>query len=385
VDVEVAIVGGGATGCGVAWDLAMRGVSVALVERGDIAGGTSGRYHGLLHSGARYAVTDPVTARECRKENAILRRIARPFINDTGGLFVLNPRDTGQYVGQWLSACRVAEIPARELTPGEALRREPNLDGGIVRAFEVPDAVCHSLPLCKALRERAQERGATFLTFHRLDGFVIEGGAVKGIRLTDLRSGEARGLSCGLVVSAAGPWSGEVAAMAGAPLVMSLTRGAMLAFDGTWTKAAINRLQPPDDGDIVLPRGRLSIAGTTTVVTDDPSDRRVEDWEVSLVRESAAALIPALAGAKVRHSWAAVRPLYEAASRRSSARADPRGVSRDFTVIEHGEPDGARGLVTIVGGKLTTFRLMAEKVSDAVCRILGRGAPCRTDSTEIGS
>ena len=95
---DVLVIGGGATGLGIAWDLALRGISVILVEMGDLSSGTSGRYHGLLHSGARYVVSDPETARECMKENAILRRIVSRAIDETGGLFVLAPGDDPSFV-----------------------------------------------------------------------------------------------------------------------------------------------------------------------------------------------------------------------------------------------------------------------------------------------
>ena len=84
LSTDVLVIGGGATGAGVAWDAALRGLDVVLVERGDLATGTSGRFHGLLHSGGRYAVKDPDAADECARENIILRRIAADPIEDTG-------------------------------------------------------------------------------------------------------------------------------------------------------------------------------------------------------------------------------------------------------------------------------------------------------------
>jgi glycerol-3-phosphate dehydrogenase len=91
VETQVVVVGGGATGTAVLRDLALRGIDAVLVERADLGTGTSGRWHGLLHSGGRYAVKDPVSATECIEENMTLRRIAPHCIEDTGGLFVLLP------------------------------------------------------------------------------------------------------------------------------------------------------------------------------------------------------------------------------------------------------------------------------------------------------
>ena len=95
--VDALVIGGGATGAGLLRDLARRGLRTLLVEKSDLGTGTSGRYHGLLHSGGRYVVTDPVAARECIAENRIVRRIAPACIEDTGGWFVATPDDPDDY------------------------------------------------------------------------------------------------------------------------------------------------------------------------------------------------------------------------------------------------------------------------------------------------
>ena len=118
----------------------MRGFSVILVERGDLATGTTGRFHGLLHSGGRYAVKDPQAARECIGENIILRRIAADCIEDTGGLFVTTPIDDPDYADRFIAGCQDTGIPAEEIPVAEALRREPRLNPRITRALVVPDA-----------------------------------------------------------------------------------------------------------------------------------------------------------------------------------------------------------------------------------------------------
>ncbi len=381
---DVVIIGGGATGCGLAWDLSLRGLSVALVEKGDLASGTTGRFHGLLHSGARYVVSDPVTAGECYKESAILRRIVKSAIDETGGLFVFGDEDDPRYLEQWLEGCRAAGIPVQETSVEDARLREPALDPGIKRAFLVPDAVCNSIALCAALARGAQSLGAKLLTFHRCDGFRTSDHRVTGVSLTDVRTGTSRELACRTAVIAAGPWSGKIARGVGVSLSLDLVRGAMIAFKGSVVNGAVSRLQAPGDGDIILPRGRVSIAGTTSVVTDDPDDRRVDEWELELVRQQIQALLPALAGAQVAHSWAGVRPLYNAQGADGIPKhMDSHSWSRDFTVLDHASRDGVSGLFSIVGGKLTSFRLMAEKTADAVCRGLGNTESCRTASTGI--
>src|SRR3954471_13943266 len=140
LSTEVLVIGGGATGAGVAWDCALRGYDTVLVERRDLAEGTSGRFHGLLHSGGRYAVKDPNAAVECVEENAILRRIAADCIEGTGGLFVTPPAHAPASGDEFRACCPRTGGPAEETPAAEALRMEPRLNPGIRRAFTVPDA-----------------------------------------------------------------------------------------------------------------------------------------------------------------------------------------------------------------------------------------------------
>ena len=160
IQTEVLVIGGGATGSGVVRDFAMRGFQTILVEKGDLTYGTSGRYHGLLHSGARYVVTDPNAAFECIQENRILRHILAPCIEDTGGYFVLTEHDDSHYVGIFLTACQKAGIPAEEISISEMLKTEPALNPRITRCWRVPDASADSFLAADLNAEFARLNGA---------------------------------------------------------------------------------------------------------------------------------------------------------------------------------------------------------------------------------
>src|SRR5919206_2626100 len=190
LETDVLVIGGGATGAGVAWDAALRGYDTILVDRADLAEGTSGRFHGLLHSGGRYVVKDPIAAKECIDENRIVRDIAAATIEDTGGLFVTTPDDDPAYGDEFLSGCAKAGVPAEEIDVGEALRREPRLNPGIKRAFTVPDAGIDAWKTVWALAGAAMQRGARVLTYHRVVDVPRGGDAVVGARLHDERGGE---------------------------------------------------------------------------------------------------------------------------------------------------------------------------------------------------
>ncbi|MGL5302790.1 MAG: FAD-dependent oxidoreductase, partial [Aeromonas sp.] len=164
ITTQVVIIGGGATGAGIMRDCALRGIDCILLERDDIAAGTTGRNHGLLHSGARYAVTDQESARECIQENRILKRIARHCVDDTGGLFITLPEDDLNFQRTFMDACALAGIDTRQLDPREALRLEPNANPAMIGAIHVPDGTVDPCRLAAATVRDAKEHGARIFT-----------------------------------------------------------------------------------------------------------------------------------------------------------------------------------------------------------------------------
>jgi len=159
---RVLIVGGGGTGGALAHDLALRGVRVTLVERGELTSGTTGRHHGLLHSGGRYAVNDQESAIECIEENRILRTIAPGSFEENDGLFVAVTDEDMEYLPAFLEGCAATGIPAQQLTPEETLRLEPNLNPELKAAVRVPDATMDAMRMPLRFFATAQHNGATF-------------------------------------------------------------------------------------------------------------------------------------------------------------------------------------------------------------------------------
>jgi glycerol-3-phosphate dehydrogenase len=367
---DVVVVGAGATGAGVARDLALRGVSVALVDRGDVAAGTSGRNHGLLHSGGRYAARDPEAARECIRENRILRTIAGHCIDPCGGMFVAMQGDDPEYARSFARACAGAGIDAERAGRDEALEREPGLDERVREAFLVPDAAVDPFFLCLANALDAAGHGAGVFTHAALERIVVEGGRVAAVVLRDLLGGGERRIRCRAVVNAAGPWAAEVAKRAGIEVRLHLSRGALIVMRGRLVRGVVNRLRPPSDGDIIVPGGPTCLIGTTSVAVASPDDLAPDPGEADRLVAQGSEMVPLVWTARVIREFTGVRPLYGA--------GDGRAVSRGFAVLDHEARDGLAGLVTVVGGKLTTYRLMAEKVADLVASRLGADAACTT-------
>jgi glycerol-3-phosphate dehydrogenase len=369
---DVLVVGGGATGAGLARDLGMRGLRSLLVEQSDLAHGTTGHFHGLLHSGARYAVRDAAAAVECILENRIVRRIAAPHVEDTGGHFCWLEGDPEDYPGELLDGCRKAGIEIDEVRLEEARRREPLLSAQLRRAFAVPDATIEPWGLVADNAESAVEHGAAIRRYTRLVGLGVEGGRVAWAELEDVRSGERERVEVGFLASAAGYWAGRVAALAGVKLEMSPGWGTMVVMNQRLSKSVVNRCRPPGDGDILVPVGPVSILGTTDT-TLDTDTYEVTAEEVRFIVGEAAAMIPAAADRRALRVFAGARPLYDP----GRGHGESRTLSRSHMVLDHAQ-DGVENFVSIVGGKLTTYRLMAEHTADAICAKVGVGAPCRT-------
>jgi len=372
-DYDVIIIGGGATGGGTALDLALRGLKVALIERADLTDGTSGRYHGLLHSGGRYAVRDPESARECIEENRILRRIVPHAIEDTGGFFVTTPDDDPAYADKWLKACRACGIEATEISVAQMLKEEPALNPAITRAFRVPDAASDSFDVLTALGAAIQAQHGTVLTYHEVIGLTVANGKVTGATVRNRHTGAERHLAAPMIVNAAGAWAGQIAGMAGCPVTVRPSKGTMVAMAYRFVNTIINRCHPPGDGDILVPVGTVAVIGTTSVNVPDPNDTSIQSWEVRKLLEEGEMMVPGFSSVRALRAWAGVRPLYE-----EGGDALGREAKRTFAVLDHVQRDGVAGLITVVGGKFTTDRLMAERAADVVCQQLGVTRPCTT-------
>lgn len=375
LETQVVVIGGGATGTAVLRDLAMRGVQAVLLERGNLAEGTSGNFHGLLHSGGRYAVKDPPAAEECIHENAILRRIAPQAIEDTGGFFVVLTDEDEAFLPRFLEGCSKVGIPTEVLSGSQALQEEPALSPQVRYAVTVPDGSIDGWTLCIGSVKAAKEYGARVFLYTPVTKILVEGDRAVGVQAVDRSSGEEYEIRAEYVINANGPWTTKTARLAGLEVPMALDYGTMVVLNGRPVRRAINRCRPPSDGDIIVPVGTVIILGTTSVPIQDPDDFCIQEWEIDLLLEEAVKMVPVVEEMGVQRYYAAVRPLYQPPTEGKEAR---REVSRAFFVLDHEELDGLGGLITITGGKVTTCRLMAEKTVDLVCAKMGIDAPCRT-------
>jgi len=368
---RVLIIGGGVTGTGLARDLALRGIPCVLVEQRDIDAGASGGNHGLLHSGGRYVASDAEAARECRDEGNLLKRLAPHCIEETQGLFVAVPGDDETYIADFPDLCTRSGIPAEPVDPNTALEWEPALSPNLIAAYAVEDASVDPFKLALDNIADACRLGAVFLPHTQAVSFESEKKRVRSVRLRNRLTGETLRVEADQVVNAAGAWAGRVAHRAGLHLNVVCSKGTLLITQSRITRRVINRLRKPGDGDILVPGGTVSILGTTSVRVDTPEGCRPTVPEVDRIIEEGAAMVPVLADTRYIRAYAGVRPLI------GSSGGDDRKVSRGFALLDH-SAEGLENFTTIAGGKLTTYRLMAEKTADLVCKKLQVSKPCRT-------
>lgn len=377
---DVIIIGGGATGAGVARDCALRGIRALLLERFDIATGATGRNHGLLHSGARYAVTDRESAEECIRENMILRRIASHCVDETDGLFISLPEDGLEFQAKFVDACRAAGIRADIIDPKEALLLEPSANPAMIGAVRVPDGSVDPFRLTAANVLDAKAHGAEVLTYHEVLDLIREQDRIVGVKVLDRKTGEKTEYRAQIVVNAGGIWGHEIAKKAGVTVNMLPAKGALLIFGHRVNNIVINRCRKPADADILVPGDTICLIGTTSskVPFEECDNMYVTADEVDLLLREGMKLAPSLEHTRILRAYAGVRPLV-------ASDDDPSGrsVSRGIVVLDHAKRDGIEGFITITGGKLMTYRLMGEWTTDLICKKLNLSAKCVTAEEKL--
>lgn len=373
---QVLIIGGGATGTGLARDLALRGVECLLVEKQDLNAGASGGNHGLLHSGARYVASDGEAAVECREEGAIIKKIAPMCVEETGGLFVAVEGDNEEYVKNFPAMCEKSGIFYQEIEPKRARQLEPALSENIVAAYIVDDATIDPFMLSLENISHARALGSKILRYHRAKEFRISNGQIAETILVNTKTGEEVSVEADQVVNAAGGWAADVAAVAGLKIGMMYSKGSLLVTQNRLTKRVINRLRQAADADILVPGGTVSIIGTTSITVESSENIYPTIQEVDNIIREGAAMVPLLGTTRYIRAFAGVRPLV------SSGDGDGRSVTRGYSLIDH-QHEGLDNFTTITGGKLTTYRLMAEKTADLVCGKLGVTHPCKTKTEPL--
>jgi glycerol-3-phosphate dehydrogenase len=376
---DVAIIGGGIIGAGIARDAAMRGLSVALVEKGDFGSGTTAGSTRLIHGGLRYLeMFDFGLVRMDLRERETLLRIAPHLVKPLEFLIPFYGASAwfrfkmrvGMFLYDLLSYDK--SLPNhRMLSAGEALQEEPTLrTEGLQGAAAYYDAqVPMPERLCLENLLDAERLGAVVSSYTEVTGAISEGGRLTGLRVLAKETGETGELRAKVIVNATGAWFDRVAAVTGdqSPGRLRTTKGIHITCEPMNRKAHV--LFSPLDGRLffVIPLlGQCWIGTTDTDFKDDPSTVRADGEDVEYLLRSVEPFFPGVRDLQIYSSNAGVRALVRQKGSASS-------VSRMHQVKET-QP----GMISVLGGKITGYRAIAEEAVDAVCAKLGKRSACRT-------
>lgn len=395
--VDVLVVGGGITGAGVALDAASRGYRVGLVERADYASGTSSRSTRLVHGGIRYLPQGHVgLVREALRERRLLLRLAPHLVRPLGfvvplyknlkaPLGVRLPRAAQPFVPlavrvgllMYDTFSRDPALRHRTLSLQEVARLAPGLrTDGLRKAFLYFDARTDDVRLTHAVLATARAFGALTVNYAEVVGLLRSRGRVAGAGVMDRLTGRTLEVPARVVVNATGVWAERVAALAGPPpFHLQHSKGTHLVLRPGAVRASCAVVVPEtDDGRLafLVPWSDRFVLGTT-----DEAYAGDLEWPVPseaevryLLDHANRYLDPSLGPDDVAAAYAGVRPLV---TPREGATGSTASLSRDHLVVVSGG-----GLVTVTGGKLTTYRSMAADAVDAVARLEGHRVPSRT-------
>ncbi|WP_457559716.1 anaerobic glycerol-3-phosphate dehydrogenase subunit A [Candidatus Harpocratesius sp.] len=393
-DFDAIIIGGGISGAGIARDLALRGLKVILFEKKDLAEGTTGRCHGLLHSGARYVSTDPQAANECAKENEILRKIATHIIDSCGGYFIALTDEEVDYGDRFIEYCANAEIEIEEITPEKFLQLEPNCNPRIKRVFRVNDAYIDPFLLTYYNALDAKQHGAIIKTYTLVEHLILTEKEIVGVRIHDIITNEFTNIYGKIVINATGPWAAllESDLKLKNSLQIVPTKGTLLVYKKRLVSSVINRLRLPGDGDIIVPSHQSVILGTNAIPVNerDLDQLKTTYEEIDQLEHLGEEMLPIIKSARLIRYYTGARPLVKSnltpqnslPQKISSNNSSLYNSSRQFKIVDYSN-EGYSGFITVFGGKLTTYRLLAEKVSDYVCHKLGIYEKCSTDTIPL--
>jgi len=386
---DLIVVGGGVNGTGIARDAAMRGHRTLLVEKRDFAAGSSGANSGMIHGGLRYLQYDrKVTELSCI-DSGYIQRIAPHLLFRIPFLFPVHAEDPERPAlreRMWAYAVRVVldlydvyqpykrGKPSTRLSAREAYAIEPSLRRDLVGAISFDEWGIDPFRLCVANAISARKHGAEIRTYTEVIEFLRgEGGRIEGVVLRDRQTGRQEAAKSRIVFNAAGPWAPKVARLAGARLRIRGGKGVHLTLDRRVSNYGV-LCQAADGREVfVMPHGQTSIVGTTDDdFYGDPDDIRIHEDEVRYLWEAVERTIPSLGQARILRAWAGIRPTVWDWGKPED------DLSREHAIYDH-RLQGADGLLSMVGGKLASYRIMAQEAVDVIEDRLGvPRRPCHT-------
>lgn len=389
-EVDVVVIGGGVNGSGVARDLALRGLRVVLVEKRDFGSGATGASSGMIHGGVRYLTNEPAVTKLSCTDSGAVQKIAShmifriPFIypfkrgTKVEGMppgLALHLMDGLLYAYDLYQPLK-GGLAHQRLTAAETLALEPGITPDIVGGMTFDEWGIDAARLCVANALSAAEAGAEVCNHTQVVGFLTEGdegaGPIRGVQVRDTLTGEERVVRSRSVLNAAGPWSELVAGKAGATVKLRPAKGVHLVIGGRVSNYAVAVAAVDGRAVFLEPWQDVTLIGTTDDDYYGDLDQLEATFdEANYLLQAVESVFPSIREHRVIDTWVGVRPTLW------SYGPNEDRLSREHEVFDHRDED-AEGLFSLAGGKLASYRLMAEDAADAICEFLGHDVPCRT-------
>jgi len=385
---DLIVIGGGVNGTGIARDAAMRGIKTLMLEKKDVACGASGASSGMIHGGIRYLRYDRQVSQLASIDSGYIQRIVPhllyriPFIIPLVAKDVAHPSVLERYLAYGAEVYfGVYDLyqpykrgkPSVRLTAEEVYRLEPALRRSLTGGMSMDEWGIDAPRLCTLNAQSAQQHGATVLTYTQVQGFVRgPEREIAGVHAFDERTRQSTTYRGKLVINVAGAWAPKVAAMANVSVRIRPGKGVHLSLDRRFSNYGIIANAVDGRQIFIIPHEDTSVIGTTdTDYYGDPDDLRVSQDDVEYLLEGIESVIPSVRQARILRAWAGLRTtLYEYGKL-------PDDLSREHAIYDH-QADGAKNLLTLIGGKLASYRAQSQELTDLVSRRLGNSNDCRT-------
>ena len=382
-DFDLIVVGGGVNGSGVARDAALRGLRVALFEKDDFAIGATGNSSGMIHGGSRYLLHDASVTRMSCVDSGYIQRIA-PHLLFRIPFLVPVPR-AHAFAQRYLDLVEIFfqaydryqplkhGKPSTRLTGEQVRRVEPGLTQDVVGAVSFDEWGIDPWRLVASNVVDAARHGAEVANHCAVEGLLRDAeGRVSGVRVRDARTGLTREVTARIVLSCVGAWAPWVAALGGARVRLRPGKGIHIVLDRRITNYAVIAQAVDGRQVFVFPHENTTWIGTTDDdYFGDPDDIPVLEDEVEYLLHGIQSVFPDIRRYGRIRTLAGLRPtLYKHGVYEDD-------LSRGHELVDH-TADGAPGFLSLLGGKLASYRVMAEEATDKVVELLGRKEPCRS-------
>lgn len=352
---KIAIIGGGIAGLSVARDLSLRGFDVVVIDKQKIGNGTTTQCAGMLHSGARYATKDLKTARLCLQENKIIRKIIPNAVGKRNAFFVRYKDDDPEYEREFVDGCKQIGIPIKRIPGSKARQFEPRLGLNISHVFETPDVVIDTFSVLFSYSDDLKKRGVKILEETEVE---------KATRVDEKWKVDTNKNSFlfDLVINCSGDGLATVGKIFGQDIEISYIYGSMALFENRLSSRIITRCAPNITGDVIVPAVGATLIGSTWHERGKQSKVDITEKDEKEIRKTASKMLPEVDNNKLISSLTSVRTHLKDVSY-----SDSFGSKRDYLILNHQNDKLPIDLISVLPGKLTIARYVAERVGDIVC------------------